>query len=75
LRAQHVENLNQIHKKHAHFHSPWISLSREDALVLLSEDLTSNFENCPIPNECFYATALSALGCPPRQNVRDHAMP
>jgi hypothetical protein len=74
LRAQLVENLGQIRKELAHFHSPWVCLSREDALLLTSEDLTPNFESCQSPAECFYATALAALGRPPLQNVANRTL-
>jgi hypothetical protein len=74
LRAQLVENLDGIRKEHAHFHSPWIALSRADAILLCSEDLTTAFESCYCPAECFYATALSALGRPPLQHVSNRAI-
>ena len=74
LRAQLLENLGEIRKELAHFHSPWVCLSREDALLLNSQDLTTNFENCPVPTESYFATALAVLGRPPLQNVAPRSL-
>jgi len=74
LRAQLVENLGKIRKELAHFHSPWVCLSREDALLLSSQDLTENFDHCPVPGECYFATALAALGRPPLHHVANRSL-
>jgi hypothetical protein len=74
LRAQLLENLGSIRKELAHFHSPWVCLSREDAELLVSSDLSGNFESCMIPAECYFATVLAALGRPPLQNVANRSL-
>ncbi|MEJ6580416.1 MAG: beta-1,6-N-acetylglucosaminyltransferase [Akkermansiaceae bacterium] len=74
LRAQQVENLTNIRREHAHFHSPWIALSLEDAELLCSTDLTVSFAACASPGQCYFATALSVLGKPPLQNVATRSL-
>jgi hypothetical protein len=69
LRAQRVENLQGIRKELAHFQSQWICLSQDDARLLVENDLTESFETCFAPDECYFATALAALGRPPLQSV------
>lgn len=74
LKAQELENLGDIPKQLAHFHSPWVCLSREDARTLSSRDLTRNFQSCPNPDECYFATALAVLGTPPLQQVAKRSL-
>lgn len=74
LKAQELENLGAIPKQLAHFHSPWVCLSREDALTLDSHDLTQSFQSCPNPDQGYFATALAVLGFPPLQKVANRSL-
>ena len=61
LRAQQVENLQSIHKELAHFHSPWIGLFREDALLChrYSPGIQNESFRTPSPILIFFKAGLS----------------
>jgi len=63
-KANRLQNLKGIQLQHAYLQEQWMCLSREDAETITSRDWTPCFEKVVVPDECFFATVLSASGKP-----------
>lgn len=68
-KARRLDLLEGIAPEHAWFQDQWMCLNREDASIACDTDWSSHFEKVWAPDECYFATLLSASGKRPGQGI------
>ncbi len=73
-KASRIDNAPRIPTKYWAFHSQWIVLNREAAVLVVEDDFTEAMSEVDVPDECYIGTVLRIKGYPLEEFVTQHQL-